>query len=192
MSLRGWQAALVGLLAGDEAVPAGDDLTATEAAWLATVRSTPGYALTSQVQRQWRAFRVRSCLPLTARLLGARFEPLVAAYVEDRGEPASFFLREAEQFVEHSRAALAAAASADDRLAHADAVTRFELAMTRPHAGARGGPELIGFLAPPGAVLGRLAAGRRPPPPAPRPVAYLRCGAGTCRLASGDELAASQ
>ena len=88
MSLETWQAELVGALTTD-----------ADSAFA----SSPGFRLTRRVQREWRAFRIRSSLPLTCRLLGTRCADALDRYLDAVLEPSSFFLREAEQFAAHCR-----------------------------------------------------------------------------------------
>lgn len=171
MSLDGWQLALVDRLTGADATPS--DLNQDEARWITSIAGTAGFAITQRVQREWRAFRIRNALPLTTRLLADALADLMPRYLIDVREPASFFLREAEQFVAWCDV---------DRVAHFDAVSRFELAMLRaaqvtgdpipsdPPGGdvlvhATAGTDVIEFSAPPALVLGSLVAGEHPPTP---------------------------
>jgi hypothetical protein len=188
MSLDGWQLALVDRLTGADATPT--DLDESEARWISSAPSTAGFAITQRVQREWRAFRIRNALPLTTRLLAGALADLMPRYLVDVREPASFFLREAEQFVAWCDVV---------GVAHFDAVSRFELAMLRaaqvtgdpipsdPPAGdvvvlATAGTDVVEFNGPPALVLGSLAAGEQPPTPGAGRH-HLLCAPRACREA---------
>jgi hypothetical protein len=188
MSLDGWQLALVDRLTGAGTAPT--DMNNAEASWIAAATSTAGFAITRRVQREWRAFRIGNALPLTTRLLAGALDGLMERYLAEVREPASFFLREAEQFV---------AWCPIDGAVHFDAVSRFELAMLRaaqttggaissdpPHGDvlvhATPGTDVVAFDAPPALVLGSLAAGVRPPAPGAQRHRLL-CSPRACREA---------
>ena len=166
MSLDSWQRALVGRLTGETGRY---DMNRRECRWMAMVVDTAGFAVTRRVQREWRVFRIANALPLTRRLLAGSFAELTAGYLAVCAEPASFFLREAEQFV---------AWCPREPAPHFAAVSRFELAMVRNASAEQGprsdppsgrqtiftsaGTEVVRFAASPALVLGALAAGDTP------------------------------
>lgn len=196
MSLAAWQDALVALVVDGEPGTA-DDLDVAERTWFDAISGSAGLRLTRRVHRDWRAFRIRTTLPLTARLLGDRFDALVAHHLDAHRQTSSFYVAEAEAFV-------ASARHAWHDTPHADAVARFELAMHHavqhdadrcdtstsadiptcvrlsPHAA------LIGFDAPVEHLLAALAAGAPPPPPSDRRD-WLLCAPRACRRPSPAE-----
>jgi hypothetical protein len=165
-----------------------------------TASTSPGLRLTRQVQREWRAFRIRSSLPLTIRLLGADAADAIDRYLDAVAAPSSFFLQEAQQFA--GRCLL------DDHPArHLESVVRFELAMLRAvqaraggQADAHLGPidgevspvvthwaaDVIPFLARPERVLLAAASPDWPSPPASEHHLLL-CTPLVCRSASTEE-----
>jgi hypothetical protein len=165
-----------------------------------TASTSPGLRLTRQVQREWRAFRIRSSLPLTNRLLGADATDAIDDYLDAVAAPSSFFLQEAAQF---------AARCLGDERPHLASVVRFELAMLRAVQARAGrqsdaGPgitdeeaspvvtqwaaDVIPFRAPPERVLLAAASPDWPSPP-PSEHHLLLCTPLVCRPATRDEAA---
>jgi hypothetical protein len=204
MSLDVWQRDLVSLMTGGQGVDAAAadrvGLRPDEVAWLGRVVDEPGFALTMRVQREWRAFRISTSLPLTTRLLGDGFDAAVRGYVDASPCPSSFYLREAEQFADHIE-------RQRPPPPHLGSVLRFELAMLhlsqwQADGGAAADPasrppaslvpvvhpaaDIVTFSAPPERVLGALVDGLVPPRPTTA-AHFLLCAPDACRRATPDE-----
>jgi|GEM_PF-744311 len=159
----------------------GLNLTAEERAWLNQVAHSPGFEVTCKIQRWWRELRLRQTLPLTLALLEPeKCAELLNAYLDTHPSLSLFYIPEALGFLDFVTQTAPA-------VAHLGAIAKFERAMllatedaAAPSSQTSEAAELlpaqritrhpaasiVGFSAPPAALLGALLFDQ--PLPAPQ------------------------
>lgn len=165
--MRAFQTAMVRLVSepafrdavrarGQAAMPRG--LSALERSRLAAIAADPGIDVNRMLHKGFRLGKLRAMLPLTCRLLGAKhLARQVESFWRDCPPSSFYFLPEALEFCRHLQ-------TSGLRLEYLDEVLAFERA-TLELERARRGPapvQVVHFSHDPAALLGRLAAGRKP------------------------------
>lgn len=177
MSLPAFQSALTRLImdpAFRDAVrtrsgPHASDLTTLEASRLRRIAADPGLDTNRTLHKGFRMGKLRTLLPLTCTLLGAkRLGREVTAFWQ-RQPPAGFsFLPEALEFIAHLRARRLRVRYLHEVLAYEHATLELERARTGPPPAQR-----VVFEHDPATLLGTLAQGRRPRGIARRPCVVI-------------------